>query len=71
MLQAATAIIWTWHVRLNPFVCFVVGVHCPGHRMCVGVVGSETGWKAVFTESHTDRVSIDEMGSGEHVRNVN
>lgn len=41
-------------MRLNPFVCFVVGAHCLGHRTCVGVVGSEAGWKGMLTESHSD-----------------
>lgn len=36
-------------------VCLLCGgcSLCLEHRMCVGVVGSETGWKGMFIESHT------------------
>lgn len=35
-------------------VCLLCGgcSLCLEHRMCVGVVGRETGWKGMFIESH-------------------
>lgn len=53
-------------------VCLLCGgcSLCLEHRMCVGVVGSETGWKGMFMRATLLFVPIGWMGSGEHIGNL-